>query len=172
MDEDKNKVGVIWYSSSKLQPCPRLADKAVSSVLCCHITVRRCFNITTFYALVVGLDIDYKTNKGTISIWRPGYVKNLQGQLELEATQTLYNQVRTIRHRIVTDTDKVFRDESGGPNRSPDAGLRLDLKDFAPEELARGISDSFFIDSAILCQFLNEAEHKEQETKQEQGVVQ
>jgi len=28
-------------------------------------------------------------------MWRPGYVKNKQGQLELEATQTLYNQVRT-----------------------------------------------------------------------------
>jgi len=44
--------------------------------------------------VVVGLDIDYKTKKGTISMWCPGYVKNEQGQLELEATQTLYNQVR------------------------------------------------------------------------------
>jgi len=68
--------------------------------------------------------------------------------------------------------NEVFRDESGRPNLSPDAGLRLDLKDFAPEDLARGISDSFFIDYAILCQFLNEAEYEEQETKQERGVVQ
>ncbi len=68
--------------------------------------------------------------------------------------------------------DEVFRDESGGPNLSPDAGLRLEQKDFAPEDLAVGISDSFLIDSAILCQFLNEAEHEEQETKQERGVVQ
>jgi hypothetical protein len=44
--------------------------------------------------LVVGLDVDYKTKKGTISMWRPGYVENEHGQVELEATQTLYNQVR------------------------------------------------------------------------------
>lgn len=54
--------------------------------------------------VVVGLYIDYKTKKGTISMWRPCYVKNEQGQLELEATQTLCNQ--------------VFRDESGSPNLS------------------------------------------------------
>ena len=40
--------------------------------------------------VVVGLDIDYRTKKGTLSIWRLGYVKNEQGQLELEAAQT-YN---------------------------------------------------------------------------------
>jgi hypothetical protein len=67
---------------------------------------------------------------------------------------------------------QAFCDESGGPNLSPDAGLRLELKDFAPEDLAEGISDSFLIDSAILCQFLDEAEKEEQETKQERGVVQ
>ncbi|KAH8648714.1 hypothetical protein BGZ60DRAFT_534855 [Tricladium varicosporioides] len=108
--------------------------------------------------VVIGLDIDYKTKKGTISMWRPGYVKNKQGELELEATQTLYNQ--------------IFRDESGDPNPSPDAGLRLELKDFAPEDLAEGILDFFLIDSAKLCQFLNEAEQAEQETKQERRVVQ
>jgi hypothetical protein len=124
--------------------------------------------------VVVGLDIDYKTKKGTISMWRPGYLKNEQGQLELEATQTLYNQVRRslVKYCAVPDMDQVFRDESGGPNLSPDAGLRLELKDFAPEDLAEGISDSFLIDPAILCQFLNEAEQEEQETKQERGVVQ
>jgi hypothetical protein len=124
--------------------------------------------------VVIGLDIDYKTKNGTISVWRPGYVKNEQGQLELEATQTLYNQVRRslLEYCAVADMDQVFRDESGGPNLSPDAGLRLELKDFAPEDLAEGISDSFLIDSAILCQFLNEAEQEEQETKQERGVVQ
>lgn len=53
-----------------------------------------------------------------------------------------------------------------------DAGLRLELKDFAPEDLAVGISGSFLIDSAVLCQFLSDAEHGEQESKQEPGVVQ
>lgn len=123
--------------------------------------------------VVVGLDIDYKTNKGTISMWHPRYVENEQGQLELEATQTVYNEVRRslLKYYAVVDMDQIFRDESGGPNLSPDAGLRLELKDFAPAELAEGIADSFLIDSAILCRFLNEAEHEEQETKQEQAVV-
>jgi hypothetical protein len=124
--------------------------------------------------VVVGLDIDYKTKKGTLSMWRPGYVKNEQGQLELEATQTLDNQVgkSLVEYCAVANLDQVFRDEFGGPNLSPDAWLRLELKDFAPEDLAEGISDSFLIDPAILCQFLNEAEQEEQETKQERGVVQ
>lgn len=123
--------------------------------------------------VVVGLDIDYKTKKGTISMWRPGYVNNKQGQLELEATQTLHNQVRISlsEYCTVANMDQVFRDESGSPNLSLDAGLRLELKDFAPEDLAEGISDSFLIDSATLCQFLNEGEQEEQETKQERGVV-
>ena len=63
-------------------------------------------------------------------------------------------------------------DESGGPNLSLDAGLRLELKDFAPEVLAEGISDSFLINSAILFQCLNEAEQEEQKSNQERGVVQ
>ena len=49
------------------------------------------------------------------------------------------------------------------------AGLTLELKDFAPKDLAEGILDSFLIDPTILCRFPNEAE---QETKKERGVVQ
>lgn len=55
---------------------------------------------------------------------------------------------------------------------SPDEGLRLALKDFAPEDMAEGISDSFLIKAAKLCQFLNEAEQKQQKTKEMRGVVQ
>jgi hypothetical protein len=62
----------------------------------------------------------------------------------------------------------VFRNAFGRPHL--DAGL-LELKDFAPEDLAEGISDSLLIDSAILCQLLNEAEEEEQKTKQDRGVV-
>jgi hypothetical protein len=40
--------------------------------------------------VVVGLNIDCKTKKGTMLVWRPYYVQNEQGQLELEATQTLH----------------------------------------------------------------------------------
>lgn len=38
---------------------------------------------------------------------------------------------------------EVFRDEFGAPNLSPDAGLKLELEDFAPEILADGTSDFF-----------------------------
>lgn len=105
--------------------------------------------------VVVGLDIDYETKKGTISIWRPEYVTNEQGQLDLEAAQTV--------------EDQIFRDEFGNPNLSPDAGLKLELRDFATERLAEGVSGSFLIDSAALCRFLEEAE---QEDKRRQGDVQ
>ena len=50
-------------------------------------------------------------------------------------------------------------------------GLRLELKDFAPEDLTKGISGSFLINSTILCQFLNEAEQREQNTKEKRGLV-
>lgn len=55
---------------------------------------------------------------------------------------------------------------------SRDARLKLELKDFAPDNLSEGISDSFCIDSTTLCRFLDEAEQEEQETKQERRVVQ
>lgn len=71
-----------------------------------------------------------------------------------------------------TKNAQVFRDEFGGPNLSRDAGLKLELGDFAPEDLARGISGSFLVDSATLCRFLDEAEQEEQEAKQKQGIVQ
>lgn len=146
--------------SQKTKAIPHLADDYILET---NASVR----------VVVGLDIDYKTKKGTISMWHPRYVENEQGQLELEAAQTVYNEARRslLKHYAAVDMDQVFRDESGDPNLSADAGLRLELKDFAPADLAEGISDSFLIDSAILCQFLNEAEHEEQETKQKQAVV-
>lgn len=42
--------------------------------------------------IVVGLDIDYK-KKSTISIWRPNYLTNDQGQLEVEVAETSSAQV-------------------------------------------------------------------------------
>lgn len=73
---------------------------------------------------------------------------------------------------LYTKNGQVFRDEFGGPNLSQDTGLKLELGDFAPQDLARGISGSFLIDSATLYRFLNEAEQEEQEAKQKRGVVQ
>ena len=53
---------------------------------------------------------------------------------------------------------QVFRDKFGGPNLSPDAGLKLELKDFAPEMLADGVFVYFLISSVTLCRFLDKAE--------------
>ena len=46
--------------------------------------------------VVVGLEIDYKTKKGTISMWRPNEIRNEQGKVELEAAETLSAQVYTL----------------------------------------------------------------------------
>jgi hypothetical protein len=37
--------------------------------------------------VVVGLGLDYKTKKATVTIWRPQYVTNANGDVELEAAQ-------------------------------------------------------------------------------------
>ncbi|OBT82435.1 hypothetical protein VE02_08926 [Pseudogymnoascus sp. 03VT05] len=121
--------------------------------------------------VVIGLDLDYKTKKATVLMWRPEYVTTLEDELELEAAQTVHHQ--------------VFRDEQGNANTSRDAGLRLGLRDFAPPSLpledslagdcppgcASDLTDSFLIDSVTLCRFLNEAEKEEQESKHKIGFV-
>lgn len=124
--------------------------------------------------VAVGLSIDYTTKKGIISIWRPNYVTNDQGQLEVEAAETLSAQVYTLlalNAILHANKDQVFRDEFGCPNLSPDAGLKLELKDFAPETLADGVSGSFLINSVTLCRFLDKAEQVEQKAKQVRGIV-
>lgn len=69
-----------------------------------------------------------------------------------------------------TNNIQMFRDELSNPNLSPDAGLKLELRDFAPERLADGVSDSFLINSVTLCQFLDEAEHIDREDEQRQKI--
>lgn len=54
----------------------------------------------------------------------------------MEAAETLSAQVYkllTLNAMLHAIKGQVFRDEFGCPNLSPDAGLRLDLKDIAPE---------------------------------------
>lgn len=46
--------------------------------------------------VVVGLDLDYKTKKATVSMWRPEYVTNQQDKVELVAAQTVDHQVSTM----------------------------------------------------------------------------
>lgn len=38
---------------------------------------------------VVGLDVDYKTKKGTVSVWRPQLSTTEEGQIELAVVKTL-----------------------------------------------------------------------------------
>lgn len=47
---------------------------------------------------------------------------------------------------------------------SSDTGLKLELKDFASKDLAKGILGSLLIDSATLHRFLGEAEQAEQDS--------
>ncbi len=42
---------------------------------------------------VVGLNIDYKMKRGTVSMWRPKYTKNEQGEIEVEAAEIIKDQV-------------------------------------------------------------------------------
>ncbi len=71
----------------------------------------------------------------------------------------------------------MFRDELGNASLARNAGLRLDLRDFAPpglphpQGLARDSTDSLLIDSVTLCLFLHEAEKEEREANQRKGFV-
>lgn len=93
--------------------------------------------------VVVGLDINFKIKKGTISMQRPNNTTNEQGQSELQVAETLSARITSLNAMMHAKKGEVFRDEFGAPNLSPDAGLKLELKDFAPEILADGTSDFF-----------------------------
>lgn len=74
----------------------------------------------------------------------------------MEAAETLSAQVYTLLALNAmphANKGQVFRDEFGAPNLSLDAGLKLELKDFAPEILTDGVSGSFLINSATLVDF-------------------
>ena len=75
------------------------------------------------------------------------------------------------QYGFCTKNGQVFRDESCNPNTSQDAGLKLELGDFAPKDLARGISGSILVDAVTLSRFLDEAEEEEQEAKQKKRTV-
>ncbi len=47
--------------------------------------------------VVVGLDLDYKTMKATVSMWGPRYVTTQQGEVDLVAAQTVDRQVSTVQ---------------------------------------------------------------------------
>jgi len=74
--EDAHWPGVIIEVSysQKTKALPHLADDYILET---NGSIR----------VVVGLDLDYKTKKATVSIWRPQYVTNQQGEVELVAAQ-------------------------------------------------------------------------------------
>jgi hypothetical protein len=100
--------------------------------------------------MLVGLDLDTDTKRGTISTWQPNFKRNEQGVIvELEAA-------------LVRDAE-VFRDKLGNVNQDPESGLHLDLEDFGPPDLTVDLTDEvpIFIDSATLCLLLAQAEARQ-----------
>jgi hypothetical protein len=100
--------------------------------------------------MLVGLDLDTDTKRGTISTWQPNFKRNEQGVIvELEAA-------------LVRDAE-VFRDKLGNANQDPESGLHLDLEDFGPPDLTVDLIDEvpIFIDSATLCLLLAQAEARQ-----------
>jgi hypothetical protein len=64
---------------------------------------------------------------------------------------------------------QIFRDEDGKPNTAPGSGLRIELKDFACEELSRDVQGFLEIDSATLCGMLERAEETYEILKRKEG---
>ncbi|KEF50867.1 uncharacterized protein A1O9_13079 [Exophiala aquamarina CBS 119918] len=100
--------------------------------------------------VVVGLDIEYGkkgSRRATLSVWRTHVVHTADGD-ELRVVQEI--------------ADEAFRDDQGNPVDHP--GLRLQLRDFAHEELAYDeIEDEdreLVVSAQQLCQCLTAAETK------------
>ena len=100
--------------------------------------------------VVVGLDIEYGKKgscKATLSVWRTRLLRTVEGD-ELRVDQDTANE--------------AFRDEQGNPTDHP--GLRLQLSDFACEELTKdAVSEKgreIAISTQELCQYLAAAEEK------------
>jgi hypothetical protein len=64
---------------------------------------------------------------------------------------------------------QIFRDKDGKPNTAPDSGLRIELKDFACEDLSREVQGFLEIDSATLCGMLEQAEKRYGVWKRKEG---
>jgi len=84
--EDACWPGVIIEVSysQKTKALPRVADNYILET---NGNIR----------VVVGLDLDYKTKKATVSMWRPKYVTTQQGEVDLMAAQTVDRQVSTVQ---------------------------------------------------------------------------
>jgi hypothetical protein len=100
--------------------------------------------------VVVGLDIEYgrkESREATLSVWR-SQLHHTDGGVEL---------------RVVDEVaDEAFRDEQGNPTTHP--GLRLQLADFACEELTKDVIEEgkreVILSTRELCDYLSAAEDK------------
>ncbi|TGO20292.1 hypothetical protein BPAE_0313g00030 [Botrytis paeoniae] len=89
------------------------------------------------------------SKKATISIWRSRIASNDAGEMELFAMETLSNQ--------------IIRDENGDANDSAEAGLYLELQDFAPEAMfppGEFKCDPIKISATTLCSYIEIAENR------------
>ncbi|KAF2802115.1 uncharacterized protein BDZ99DRAFT_492279 [Mytilinidion resinicola] len=100
--------------------------------------------------VVVGLDIEYGkegSRKATLLVWRAQIAHTTNG-----------DELRVVREIA----DEAFRDDQGHPTNHP--GLRLQLSDFACEELTqdaiRGEDREITVSSLELCQYIAVAEDK------------
>jgi hypothetical protein len=125
---------------------------------------------------VIGLDVEYRGKEATLSIWRPRFYINRDGDEELEAEQTVINQVCLtygiyLKHAHIRQR---FRDENGKPDPNSEADLNLHLKDFAPPVTCRrytGWQGHISIPSQTLCAYLDSAETAQSTRKLKQGDI-
>lgn len=83
--------------------------------------------------VVVGLDIEYSGKEATLSIWRPQFLVNDAGEEELQAEQTVINQVWTSTSSLFVSTHSLKldvprwrrRSESRSKRRVASAASRL-----------------------------------------------
>jgi hypothetical protein len=107
--------------------------------------------------VVVGLDIEYRQSKmATLSVWRPQFVADEDGGMELVCALTV--------------VDQAFRDAAGSPV-CDGTSLELLLRDFAPDSLLNAANDQrIAIPSRTLYDFVTRAERIARQTKAGQGV--
>ncbi|KAF8864914.1 hypothetical protein BDZ45DRAFT_497209 [Acephala macrosclerotiorum] len=92
----------------------------------------------------IGINLEYKETKATLSIWEPRIVRNTVGEDELVAVQVV--------------ADQSFRDEKGNPNES--ANIDLQLQHFATKAFAQThgpLQEPISISAQMLCEFLDRA---------------
>lgn len=122
--------------------------------------------------LVIGLDIEYRgSRKATVSTWQLKQTIDEQGEEQYSASPVIKNQVYEIDSASCKSANmvQIFRDEDGKPNTAPGSGLRIELKDFACEELSRDMQGFLEIDSATLCGMLEQAEETYEMLKRKEG---